>query len=117
MSIIFLFLFIFSIQKPIKENVLLNERELLQLNYNYDYHIYLYRSNFPKSPIYFIIETELNTLPFDINYSLRNSNDTSKKNVYIYHNEQKGNLYAFFFKLEIPYDNHIIIAFNIRKIK
>ena len=77
MSILFLFLFIASFQKEVKRDILLNQIKLLDLYPDYDYLIYLYTSRFSSETIYFLIETELNTMPLDIAYSLRDSNDTS----------------------------------------
>ena len=113
MSIIILLLFIFTIQKEVKENVKL-DFELLSLSSSYDYRIYTFDTSKIKKTIYFIIETELNTLPFDICYSIRGSTD--KKNISIYHQEQKGNLIAFFFKIEKPDTSFMIIDFNVSNI-
>ena len=115
MSIIFFLLFIFSIQKEVKENVLLSYNEILNLSSIYDYHLYVSNDDFDNT-IYFIIETELNIMPFDICYSIRGSNETSRKNISIYHVEKKGQLNAFFFKLEFSNDIKKIIDFNVSNI-
>ena len=115
MSIIFFLLFIFSIQKEVKENVLLSYNEILNLSSIYDYHLYVSNDDFDNT-IYFIIETELNIMPFDICYSIRGSNETSSKNISIYHVEKKGQLNAFFFKLEFSNDIKKIIDFNVSNI-
>lgn len=117
MSILFLFLFIASFQKEVKRDILLNQIKLLDLYPDYDYLIYLYTSRFSSETIYFLIETKLNTMPLDIAYSLRDSNDTSIKNISIYHEEQKGNLNAFFFKIDIPHDVNTIIDLNVTNIR
>ena len=115
MSIIIFLLFIFSIEKEVKEKLMI-DYDLLYLSSSCDYHIYTSDSSKFKKIVYFLVETELNEIPFNIRYSFRGS-DISK-NVTIYHQEEKGNLKAFFFKLEKPNEKEdFIIDFNITNIK
>ena len=113
MSLLIFLLFIFTIQKEVKEKVML-DFDLLNLSSSYDYHIYTSDSSKLKKKIYFLIETELDSMPFNISYNFRDSQDTFK-NVSIYYQEQKGNLTAFFFKLEKP-DEKDVIEFNVANI-
>ena len=113
MSAIILFLFVLTIQKEVKENVELKDLGILTLSPSYDYHIYAPEYSNSKT-IYFIIETELNTLPFDIYYTVRGT--TEKKNITIYHQEQKGKLNALFFKYEKGYTSTLTLDFYISNI-
>ena len=79
MSAIILFLFVLTIQKEVKENVELKDLGILTLSPSYDYHIYAPEYSNSKT-IYFIIETELNTLPFDIYYTVRGTTEKKKYN-------------------------------------
>ena len=114
MSAIILLLFIFTIQKEIQENVELKDLGILTLSPSYDYHIYVTDNTKTTNPIYFIIETELNTLPFDIYYTVRGT--SAKINISIYHQEQKGNLNALFFKYEKENTSSLTLDFYITNI-
>ena len=114
MSAIILFLFVLTIQKEIQENVELKDLGILTLSPSYDYHIYVTDNTKTTNPIYFIIETELNTLPFDIYYTVRGT--SAKINISIYHQEQKGNLNALFFKYEKENTSSLTLDFYITNI-
>ena len=114
MSAIILLLFIFTIQKEIQENVELKDLGILTLSPSYDYHIYVTDNTETTNPIYFIIETELNNLPFDIYYTVRGT--SAKINISIYHQEQKGNLNALFFKYEKENTSSLTLDFYITNI-
>ena len=105
LKIIFPLIVHFTVSKDIKDKERLSLNGMLNLSSVYDYHIYydIYK-DYLLSDIYFFIATEMNIIPFDITYSFRGANDSSK-NISIYHEEQKGKLKAFFFKLEKPKDN------------
>ena len=110
-----LFLFIFSIQKEVKEKEML-DFDLLNLSSSYDYHIYTSDSSKFKKTVYFLIETKLNEMPFNIKYSFRGSSE-KPQNIEIYDQEEKGNVEAFFFKLNKPNEKeNFIIDFNITNI-
>ena len=116
MSIIIFLLFIFTIQKEVKEKEM-KDFELLNLSSSYDYYIYTSDSSKFKKTVYFLVETELNKISFNISYCFRGPNFTPE-NISIYHQEEKGNLTAFFFKLEKPNEKEdFIIDFNVTIIK
>ena len=115
MSVLIFLLFIFTIQKDVKENIPLGF-DLLNLSSSYDYRIYTSDSSKQKKTLYFLIETELNEMPFDIDYRFRGSNN-SFTNISVDHQEKKGNLNAFFFHLEKPDEKDLIIDFNVTNIK
>ena len=114
-SIIIIFLFIFSIQKEVKEKEML-DFDLLNLSSSYDYHIYTSDSSKFKKTVYFLIETKLDEMPFNIEYSFRGSSEKPSI-IEKYDEEKKGNLKAFLFKLNKPNEKeNFIIDFNITNI-
>ena len=90
--------------------------DLLNLSSSYDYHIYTSDSSKFKKTVYFLVETELNEMPFNISYSFRGSGEMTS-NISIHHQEEKGKLKAFFFRLEKPNEKeNFIIDFNVTNI-
>ena len=117
MKIIYiLFLLIFTSQKEVKEDIRWNLYDSLNLSSAYDYKIHMTIYHESMTTLYFLIGTELNTFPFNIYYSIRNSNDSFKK-ISVYHEEKKGNLNAFFFKLEKRNNTIATFDFNISDIQ
>ena len=117
MKIIYtLFLLIFTFQKEVKEDIRWNLYDSLNLSSAYDYKIHMTIYHESMTILYFLIGTELNTFPFNIYYSIRNSNDSFKK-ISVYHEEKKGNLNVFFFKLEKRNNTIATFDFNISDIQ
>ena len=118
--VIIVFLLLFNLYvNTIVSFELTPRRVLTEISDYADYWLYAYNSAFNpiNKTIYFILESESNTLQFNIWYSFKGSNDTSTHNITIYHKEKKGNLNAFFFKVEMPEGNNVRVDFNITNIK
>ena len=119
-KLIFLLLVNLTVSKDINEIGSFYSNNMLNLSSLYDYKIKFTIGNSDWYPhfsyFYFFIATELNIIPFDITYSFRGSNITSK-NISIYHEEIKGKFNSYFFKLEKPKEYIEFIDFNITNIK
>ena len=119
-KIFFLLIVNLTVSKDINENLSFYRNNMLNLSSLYDYKIKftIEKDNYYPSfsYFYFFIATELNIFPFDITYSFRGANITSK-NISIYHEEIKGKFNCYFFKLEKPKDDIEFIDFNISNIK
>jgi len=120
LKIFFLLIVSFIVSKDTQDILYFRRNNMLNLSSIYDYKINFHIEKSERLPsfsvIYFFIATELNSLPFDITYSFRGTNDTSK-NISIYHEERKGKFNTFFFKFEKPKDEIKIIDFNVSNIK
>ena len=114
-AILLLLIFSFSIQKEVKDNIMLRY-DRINLSSEYDYGIYVpdfFTQN--RKIFYYYIGTELETFPCDITYRFRGLDNY--KNVSIYHEEKKGNFSTYFFKIEKAYEEAITIDFNVTNVK
>ena len=120
MKLFFLLIVNLAFSKDINETLRLYRNNMLNLSSLYDYKIKFildYDNIDPSfSEFFFLIATELNSIPFDITYSLQGTNITSK-NISIYHEERKGKFNSYFFKLEKPKEDIEFIDFKVSNIK